>query len=1425
MNIDSSLVALLTQKKNSIKSFSIKGVELTCSKSMKTDSNVTCDTLICNNIEIDDSAPTIINNAQINKSIINSTSIGLKKASKGKFTKLEINTQTTSDKLELFKLNGDIQVNDTAGLISNFPTRGLYSVNPYIIKSSQNLLLKSSTYLNLFSNKGFNFNTTNGVMEFMSNKININTTNFDLNSQINILNTTDSNKTTGSTIFNGGILVKKNINVLGNINIEKDLNVQNNLTVGNSTRIGKDIEIEGTLKLGGGSNFQDIIISGIIDSSNSDDSVNINSGAIKTTGGIGLSKNLNVGGVTTIHNTIDSHNLNNASLIVKGGSSIHKNLNVYGNINIFGIGEESLRVYGNSIIDNNLYVKNNLKVGNNTIIGKDIEIEGTIKMGGGGTFKNINMTGILNIDNTIDSTNINNGSIVTNGGMGVIKNLNIGGHTIAHNTTDSTNINNGSIVTNGGMGVIKNLNIGGQTIIHNITDSTNINNGSFVTNGGMSIAKNLNIGGHTIAHNTIDSTNINNGSIVTNGGMGIAKNLNVGGHTKLYSTDEIALNINGGMFVKKNINSESFIIANNANILYNIISNNIFSNTLVVKEDLFIEKKFSAKISNPTSPDEYDNLDGCLNITPDLLIPNAIYKIDNWINKNLIDTPPQPINVNSFINSYSINLQWTNPLQIFVGFLNKKLPDITSICFDYKLVSQAWNESITINTNVTNITNIIAYGFNNKNYISSNTYHLFNLQINTPYDFRIYCINSITNQTNRLTKYLYYYNKQINISSTPEIPSNINVQLNNNNPTNMLDIFWDHPNSNSYNIINTYNINYSTVESIKYPNYIISNLYKKNITPNSISIQPNNYIVLTDLYPGHKYNIQIKAQNLTNNNFSSYSNIVSLQTDYPISPNYINSNNLYIQNNTNYKFNSKYGYSLDGNTFIKNLFNYNLLDNLFKTNIITNIRINENISTTQLKTSILSTDFNNYKSILNLNGFGHTNTSTNIQNNVNIIISNEKDYYTGINSGFYKTNDIQLSFDNPKSYLKPTFNNYNLQLKQNLPFSNVIKTTENYDFYIDKLDNVCTISDINIPSFESYNNKYISGIPTFISSNINFNFISHNLTNNFIRQDKKYFDIFLCDSLQNIYAPNLNISHNTFVNSNHYYYNINGTKHNTTGKIILPNTNSLLFNDLYILLPNNNKGYTENLNIGFYGYNLLGKSNLYKSINQKIRLDYNSFNVIYNTNNSNSILGEQVHSGIDEYPNNPSNNNHEFGFSYNHNLNILNTNELQLVNGVFATPYNNNTFLDYSNYYYNQYLNYPNYSTVLQNNSKRYVTFKYTNIINDTNKITLELINCNFTSVIQNNISLHIKIYNSSNTYHNTAWLNANKYINIIGISEINKNIDNTPCLSYNNYTSTITKKYCYLPIGSTGNLYVRLGINSNVDLSLSYIKVNTGFI
>ena len=70
--MDPSLISLITQKKNVIKSTSIKGSEYIINKSIKTDNDLTCDTLRCNNIDIDPTQPTIITNAEINKSKINS---------------------------------------------------------------------------------------------------------------------------------------------------------------------------------------------------------------------------------------------------------------------------------------------------------------------------------------------------------------------------------------------------------------------------------------------------------------------------------------------------------------------------------------------------------------------------------------------------------------------------------------------------------------------------------------------------------------------------------------------------------------------------------------------------------------------------------------------------------------------------------------------------------------------------------------------------------------------------------------------------------------------------------------------------------------------------------------------------------------------------------------------------------------------------------------------------------------------------------------------------------------------------------------------------------------------------------------------------------------------------------------------------------
>ena len=141
-------------------------------------------------------------------------------------------------------------------------------------------------------------------------------------------------------------------------------------------------------------------------------------------------------------------------------------------------------------------------------------------------------------------------------------------------------------------------------------------------------------------------------------------------------------------------------------------------------------------------------------------------------------------------------------------------------------------------------------------------------------------------------------------------------------------------------------------------------------------------------------------------------------------------------------------------------------------------------------------------------------------------------------------------------------------------------------------------------------------------------------------------------------------------------------------------------------------------------------------------------------------------------------------------------------------------------------LNYPNYEHSLINDSFRYITFRYLNILNDSNKITIEFIDTNINEILTSKYELLIKINDYNTSEFTTAWLDANKVIDIIGLNNHTKNINGTGCLSmFSNYVSTPQKKYCYLPNGSTGRLLVKLGFKNNEDFLIKYIKVTNGFI
>ena len=214
-----------------------------------------------------------------------------------------------------------------------------------------------------------------------------------------------------------------------------------------------------------------------------------------------------------------------------------------------------------------------------------------------------------------------------------------------------------------------------------------------------------------------------------------------------------------------------------------------------------------------------------------------------------------------------------------------------------------------------------------------------------------------------------------------------------------------------------------------------------------------------------------------------------------------------------------------------------------------------------------------------------------------------------------------------------------------------------------------------------------------------------------------------------------------------FYKNLDDTKHNTNGKILLPNTPDILFKNISLNI--NTSQSTNNLHLNIIPYNLHGESTVYKTINPiKLNIDSKSIQTKNNINNPLGQYGLYVTSGNTTYPEIPG---VDFGNTFNHSINITNTLDLQLTNGYFSTPYNINAFQNYSNYFYNSVLTYYNYSSVIPSSNKRYITFKYSNLLNDTNKITIELIEFNSIDILSDDFTLHLKIHNSSNPQFNTS--------------------------------------------------------------------------
>lgn len=1342
--MDPSLISLIKSKQAPLRSITASGGGFTINKTLNVEGDLNCKKLICDIIEVNATGnKTKINDALITKSSINSTQIGLKKPAISKFTQVLIDSTSSGLSDVSFKTDGDINFFNSDKQLKKIKSL----LNPLMIQTDESFDIQTL--------KAFNMNSN--ITNLHTTIFNINTSQTTTNGLVTITNNSNLQDNYSLSTL-GGVFIKKDLIILGNINvkgnnsnyIEGPLILNNNITTSGVLKILNNSNK--ALIIHGGTEIQkDLYVNNNVIIRNNNNQNNILYGNTYFNKNVYISNNLNVNNSILLLSTKNSNSIDSGALNIKGGIGIHKNVYIGGNTNIF----DEFRTYNNAFFYKNMEIYDGLFVNNNIVSNNNVIVNSTT-------------------DNSIE----------TNGGLYVKKNI------ITDNELIINSESNQALVVNGSSYIKKNVNVSDSVYIQNnlqVNNSFRVHHKSEFNNT-VTINNNLYTNDIILSGRIINNTNESN--ILTH--LNIIDDLQITGNKNAFDYDSGSFICNGGGSIKKNLFiKQNLNVLHNLNVVKNMISDKINTNNIIVKYNIvttdgnfYIGNKKIGTLDNPSVP--FDTLKGNINLANNMSTTEAFSKIDQYINTYFIDTPPILENINEPVfNNFCILLEFKYPQQFNYGFINQKLPFIHKIIIEYKKYSES--NYISIENDAFLFTKIKLFAFSHNNFIEDSTYHLFNLEVNTKYNFRIY----LTNYNNeRPIKYLYY-NNVIILKNTNLIKSPENIHFSNlPNNTGLISF-----NLNSTIPIYQLKIQYNTIASIRYPTFVNSNNELLITTNNILNNVPTN-IYLYNLNAGHTYNLNIQAKTIYNK-FFGLTNSLMFTTSYPSAPLFINNNNLSIQN----KYILGNGIDLSNQSFVSNILN--LSNPKIETNILRNIRINEFISNSDFTT--IQVNVNNINYNVNISSFSNnSNNSSNssndsiyFENNINIILNNTSDFYNNIlNSGFYKKTDIQITSNTTNLF---NYKQNLLQINQLLPNQNIILKTKPLYMYFDNYNSNAIVSNININ--KTYiNYRPISGVNTYNTGELDLDFNTTYLTNRYMRHDGKHFSIF-ANHNTGLISNYYNINSDYFQNSNKYY-NPNNSIHND-GYNILPNTNILRFKNIKMSLFNNN--YSENINIFIKPYNLLGESLFNKESN--IRLDGISFNSIHILSNSNSQYGMHVFSGNHNYDTNNIN------IQYNHNHNLINNKELQLVNGFFCTPNHPQAFLNYYNIDYSVVKN----SIVENSIDYRYVTFKYTNILNDTNKITIEFINSNISEFITDNILLFIKVQDQ------TAWLNANDPINVIGINNNNKKINNTGCLDY--IQSTAKKKYCYLPNGSFGTLYIRLGIKSNINYYIKYIKVTAGFV
>jgi hypothetical protein len=468
-----------------------------------------------------------------------------------------------------------------------------------------------------------------------------------------------------------------------------------------------------------------------------------------------------------------------------------------------------------------------------------------------------------------------------------------------------------------------------------------------------------------------------------------------------------------------------------------------------------------------------------------------------------------------------------------------------------------------------------------------------------------------------------------------------------------------------------------------------------------------------------------------------------------------------------------------------------------------------------------------------------------INNSVKLYVRDDGDYYTQTLSsdGFWKTANFSVGSNGAIYNYLPDIEYYMLGVKQKLLHNGTLYKSRPYIFYVDDLNVVPNVSEYFINETDTVNyTEYITGLPTYKNNDsIQVQFNVDKLANHFLRSDKQH--IYLSINTANGTGVNVSqgtiISSDAFLNSSHNYYNVNASNlwndsyvlHNTNGTILsIDYNNPIQINDYNVYFMDVNGVYNDNVVVSFQGFNLYGESSVVYSdrkyqgngsvpSNNLLRIDGTSLYIKNLLMESNSGCGMLVNSGMDVLA--PV----LWGGEYNHNVSIVDTNinaHLILINGKFRSPDAGALyFKDYSTFYFPNVIG-PDYSNILSDITRRYVTFCYTGCNYPNGKLTAELIDSNFAAggglLPLHDVTFEFKI-NGTDIF-DTGWMSGN-----IPHTGVDNYTDGGKMVVSNGSSPKLRKLLCKngTDLRVSGKLYIRIGFNSTSPYYFGYVKVSTG--